>query len=321
MQKWTGLLDWSTRHHDGTVPSEARPMTKEDRDFLEKALDESMIREDAKMMREIVDDLKNPDRSAEQQEESLQDLLDYIVQIDNANDLHKIGGLQAVAGFLESPEAGPVCAAADCVAAVVQNNPEGQEAVLSVGGLSKALALLTNDDAAVRAKGVYVLSGLLRNCAPALREFEASDGLAALASTLSQNPSKARTKALFLMPALFHESTALASRAIELSLHTALAPVCAQPEEVGDDRRHAQLCLTELCQADPGCFATCAGLGIDAALAQLEDALEAQIRQEDDADAREDLQQQMTATRDLRRALTTPPEISRQSSAGLLTPP
>ena len=39
---WLGLLNWSLAHTDGTSPSEVRPMSDEDRLFLEKVMKEAV---------------------------------------------------------------------------------------------------------------------------------------------------------------------------------------------------------------------------------------------------------------------------------------
>lgn len=38
MEDWQGLLNWSTKYHDGTRPSNVQPMTQEDRQWLEAAM-------------------------------------------------------------------------------------------------------------------------------------------------------------------------------------------------------------------------------------------------------------------------------------------
>ena len=35
---WTGLLNWSTKFHDGTAPSNVSPMSDEEREWLTQAL-------------------------------------------------------------------------------------------------------------------------------------------------------------------------------------------------------------------------------------------------------------------------------------------
>jgi len=40
MEDWSGLLNWSTKYHDGTKDSDVEQMTKEDKEWLEAAMKE-----------------------------------------------------------------------------------------------------------------------------------------------------------------------------------------------------------------------------------------------------------------------------------------
>ena len=40
MEDWNGLLNWSTKYHDGTKDSNAQPMSQEDKEWLESAMKE-----------------------------------------------------------------------------------------------------------------------------------------------------------------------------------------------------------------------------------------------------------------------------------------
>jgi len=42
---WQGLLKWSLNYHDGTAPSNFKPMTKEDQEWLEAAMKEYCVNE------------------------------------------------------------------------------------------------------------------------------------------------------------------------------------------------------------------------------------------------------------------------------------
>lgn len=53
---WKGLFDWSIKYSDGTRPSEFTPLSKEDRDFIEKAFAEFTL-DEAKEMKTVIDKL------------------------------------------------------------------------------------------------------------------------------------------------------------------------------------------------------------------------------------------------------------------------
>lgn len=50
---WLGLLKWSLMYSDGTAPSDVKPMTKEDQEFLLNVMNE-LVQDDPKRMREIM---------------------------------------------------------------------------------------------------------------------------------------------------------------------------------------------------------------------------------------------------------------------------
>ncbi|CAM9660487.1 unnamed protein product [Discosporangium mesarthrocarpum] len=54
--EWLGLLKWSLSYQDGTAPSEARPMSDEDRQWLESVLKEG-VKDEAKEMAQIFERL------------------------------------------------------------------------------------------------------------------------------------------------------------------------------------------------------------------------------------------------------------------------
>jgi hypothetical protein len=57
MVNWPGLLNWSTNFHDGTHPSNFKPMSDEDKEWLEGAMKEHCFN-DADRMKEILEELK-----------------------------------------------------------------------------------------------------------------------------------------------------------------------------------------------------------------------------------------------------------------------
>jgi hypothetical protein len=78
---WKGLFDWSIKHNDGTRPSEFKVLSKEDRDFLEKAL-ASFTYDEAKEMKEIINELVN------HQERSEDTLVGLIEKLSVLIDIH-----------------------------------------------------------------------------------------------------------------------------------------------------------------------------------------------------------------------------------------
>jgi len=57
MVDWNGLFKWSMNHNDGTKPSQFKPMSKEDRDWLEAAM-KAYTFNDTDRLTELINQLK-----------------------------------------------------------------------------------------------------------------------------------------------------------------------------------------------------------------------------------------------------------------------
>jgi hypothetical protein len=90
---WQGLLKWSLNHHDGTAPSNFKPMTKEDQEWLEAAMKEFCVN-DVNRMEEIVKVFKemreNPPKKEDMDHNNMNELLEELV--DNV-ELHERNNL------------------------------------------------------------------------------------------------------------------------------------------------------------------------------------------------------------------------------------
>lgn len=74
-------------------------------------------------------------------------------------DLHSIGGLVPLIGYLKNSDAGIRGKAADVVTTIVQNNPRSQQLVIEASGLEPLLSNFTSDpDFTVRTKALGAIS-------------------------------------------------------------------------------------------------------------------------------------------------------------------
>lgn len=74
-------------------------------------------------------------------------------------DLHSIGGLYPLLGYLKNSHANIRAKAADVVTTVVQNNPRSQQLVMEANGFESLLANFTLDpDITVRTKALGAIS-------------------------------------------------------------------------------------------------------------------------------------------------------------------
>jgi len=113
---------------------------------------------------------------------------ELVEDIDNACNLSKVGGLPPLLATLRgSPHARLRALAAEVVAAVVQNNPVAQAALLEAGALDAVLSCARGDvDVEARAKALLALSCLVRGCEPAAAAFRLGDGFGALRAALGE---------------------------------------------------------------------------------------------------------------------------------------
>ncbi|KAG6530350.1 hypothetical protein ZIOFF_012578 [Zingiber officinale] len=94
----------------------------------------------------------------------LDELQEHVESIDMANDLHSIGGLVPLLGYLKNSDAGICAKAADVVTTIVQNNPRSQQLVMEASSLESLLSNFISDpDLTVRTKTLSAISSLIWN--------------------------------------------------------------------------------------------------------------------------------------------------------------
>jgi hypothetical protein len=95
MADWKGLLNYSLKYSDGTKKSEVRPMSEEDKKWLEKALEE-YTHSEVRRIREIIVQLAGGTVSCELLEE-LEELLE---SLDRGDTFYLLGGGAPLLAFL-----------------------------------------------------------------------------------------------------------------------------------------------------------------------------------------------------------------------------
>ncbi|XP_010922283.1 hsp70 nucleotide exchange factor FES1 [Elaeis guineensis] len=219
--KWDGLLKWSLAQTDGTKPS--RNLSEEDRKWFMEAMEAQTV-DVVKRMKEITLVMNTPEDVLEAQgvmPENIEDMLDelqeHVESIDMANDLHSIGGLVPLLGYLKNSHAGIRAKAAEVVTTIVQNNPKSQQLVMEANGLESLLSNFTSDpEITVRTKALGALSSLIRHNKPAIAAFRMANGYAALRDALNSENVRFQRKALNLIQYLLHENNADCSLVTEL---------------------------------------------------------------------------------------------------------
>ncbi|KAK6120343.1 hypothetical protein DH2020_046034 [Rehmannia glutinosa] len=187
---WEGLLKWSLAHSDGTNSS--RNLSEEDRRWFMEAMQAQTV-DVIKRMKEITLVMNTPEQVLESQgvtpqdiEDMLDELQEHVESIDMANDLHSIGGLVPLLGYLRNSHANIRAKAAEVVSTIVQNNPRSQQLVMEANGLEPLLSNFTSDpDVLVRTKALGAISSLIRHNKPGVAAFRLANGYAALRDALS----------------------------------------------------------------------------------------------------------------------------------------
>lgn len=86
-------------------------------------------------------------------------MVPYSVSCYSPTDLHSIGGLVPLLGYLKNSNAGIRAKAAEVVTTIVQNNPKSQQLVMEANGLEPLLSNFSSDpDETVRTKSLGAIS-------------------------------------------------------------------------------------------------------------------------------------------------------------------
>lgn len=249
---WLGLLKWTLAHQDGTRPSDESmtPMSKEDREFLEKVMKEGIIDENERMKvilqefskamdyyrsqqqppKNDVEEMKEePPISTEDLEDLLQELRDIVENIDWARAFVSIKGLNYLMGAITvTPDGAGVDAIPESIrnlclgilATLAQNNPPVQKELLEMGAI-KALSdlfLAEHTPVTTKARIMQSLSAVVRNDELTEGVFDRlpqSPGL--MVQGLDMDPGisndSLRSKTLFFLSAFLTADTATSVRA------------------------------------------------------------------------------------------------------------
>nr|QGQ73199.1 nucleotide exchange factor [Zostera japonica] len=216
-----GILKWSLAHSDGTQPT--RSISEEDRKWFMEAMQAQTI-DVVQRMKEITKVMQTPEKdlvdqgiSSEEIEGLLDELQDHVESIDMANDLHTIGGLVPLLGYLKNSNAGIRAKAAEVVTTVVQNNPKSQQLVMEANGMEPLFVNFSSDsDVVVRTKALGAISSLIRNNKPGILSFKQANGYAALQNALGTENVRFQRKSLSLLQYLLHENSSDCTLVIEL---------------------------------------------------------------------------------------------------------
>ncbi|XP_068710184.1 nucleotide exchange factor SIL1-like [Montipora foliosa] len=149
-------------------------------DEIRKELEEVdlFVKKDIEIITHLVKTLNSSSSNLSEKEHALDELEYYVHQIDNARDLHSIGGLALVVKLMNSTEPSLASRATYVLGSAAQSNPQVQQAALKQEALPLLLRLLSkHEPMAVRKKAMYALSSLIRLFPVGQKEFLKFNGL------------------------------------------------------------------------------------------------------------------------------------------------
>ena len=182
---------------EGGSPAAAsilQKMTDQRKAELKEAMGQ-MMPDSVQAMRDALAAGTDASLSVEEREEGLLVLQDFIEDIDHAKDLKSIGGFPEVIALLaaDGVDMAPLQAAsAYIIGSSVKNARELQLHLLEEKALPSLLNLLrSHADTEVRAKALYAIAALTRNCPEAQAAFGEADGVGALLGVLAEGGASA----------------------------------------------------------------------------------------------------------------------------------
>eukprot|EP00929_Paragymnodinium_shiwhaense_P037231 TRINITY_DN19875_c0_g4_i1.p1 TRINITY_DN19875_c0_g4~~TRINITY_DN19875_c0_g4_i1.p1 ORF type:complete len:312 (+),score=119.76 TRINITY_DN19875_c0_g4_i1:87-1022(+) len=231
---WPGLLAWSTKHHDGTKPSEFKPLSDEDRKFLETAMEEAFgqIEDPNKIMWEACQQIQAADRT----EASIITALEVIDRccddVDVARNAEKLGAIQLMIDLVGSHQGQIQIRSLEILALLFSNNPLLQEAGMKRGAMPLFLEKIRSSPSGseVRGKSFRTLAALIRKNTPFEEKFLREEGgLEVLLLCMGAlETAQCREKATVFLTSLLDETKLQAAQVERLA--AALVALLSAPE-------------------------------------------------------------------------------------------
>ncbi|KAG1807143.1 armadillo-type protein [Suillus subaureus] len=196
------LLRWSVENSTPSTGPTPTTTNKLDPGIIDHILGKP----DAQLMREALIVGIDERQTEDDRLQAFDDLEMLVQNIDNANDLEKLGLWQPLHNLLQSPNTTDNLKMQTLwiIGTALQNNPAAQLAYLDLDPLSTLLKSLspTSNSAETRSRALYALSGLLKLNAAAVQQMDVAGGWNALKICLEDSEIRVRRKTTFLLNTL-----------------------------------------------------------------------------------------------------------------------
>lgn len=208
------LLRWGIENSSNDNDSATGAMPLAPRTDLDPGIIDAILgRPDSELMKEALAKAQDASLDEDARLTALDDLEMLVENIDNANDLEKLGMWEPLQGLLATPSDDIKVQALWVIGTALQNNPAAQKAYLARDPLPAVTSYLasTQSSQQLRSKAIYALSGLLKHNAAAIAPFGLAGGWEALRGALSDSDIGVRRKAAFLLNNLLTPAVATAT--------------------------------------------------------------------------------------------------------------
>ncbi|KAJ4773238.1 Hsp70 nucleotide exchange factor FES1 [Rhynchospora pubera] len=165
------MLQWAIGHSDPAKLKEKAEYTEKlspeeilsKQSEIKELMEKLKMPSDAELMKIAIADLNNSSSSTQERLHALNELLVLVEPIDNALDMDKLGGLEAVIKELKDIESEIRTASAWVLGKASQNNVVVQDQVLGYGALTRLMKMVQSSYTEEAVKAFYAISALIRN--------------------------------------------------------------------------------------------------------------------------------------------------------------
>lgn len=184
------------------------------------------------------------------------DTLYFIEDLDHANDLIPLGGVEVISSLVDHPDSECRRAACELIGTACQNNPKTQSAFLpSLPSLFK-IARNEEEEGDTRVKAFFAISCLVRENEVTTTRFFEADGVGLLCLCVRSKVDKLRMKSLFLLRSITHPLLQSKSSSWHAEVVEAVAEVIKKSGQ-GEVREMATSTLTGLARSSPRIAVLC----------------------------------------------------------------
>ncbi|XP_071545640.1 hsp70-binding protein 1 [Panulirus ornatus] len=260
-----GLLNFCTEitaREDPTGSSQVQEMDPQRRAFLEEALRSLTV----DVVRKLAEGVKTlcseavtmPGEDVTEQEEAMEMIGEYVDDLNNAMDVHKMGGFPVLIRCLDSPHTSLRIGAASLIGDICQNDLYCQENMLSLNIMPVLLHMLdTDEDRQARVKALYALSCLIRDCPKGEAEFFEADGSSYLMRAMQSGVEKLVVKSAFLLNKLVRGNDSHKATLVSMGYVEQLTTILSNDETDSISREHCTAALLGLVSSYPLALAEC----------------------------------------------------------------